>query len=82
LVQQGECQSGAGGLRPRIRTERILLLPWSIMGSMSNEYDPEGEAKAAMKRAAASEGADRERFIRLALAWLRLARERDAKRSV
>jgi hypothetical protein len=52
------------------------------MGSMSNEYDPEGEAKAAMKRAAASEGADRERFIRLALAWLRLARERDAKRSV
>jgi hypothetical protein len=51
------------------------------MAAMSNEYDPEGEAEAAMKRAAASEGADRERFIRLALAWLRLARARDAKGS-
>jgi hypothetical protein len=48
---------------------------------MSNEYDPEGEAEAAIKRAAASEGADRERFIQLALAWLRLARDRNAQRS-
>ncbi|MGV7216842.1 hypothetical protein Q3C01_24805 [Bradyrhizobium sp. UFLA05-109] len=43
---------------------------------MSAEYDPESEAAAAMKRAAASEGADRQRLIQLALAWHQLARER------
>ena len=43
---------------------------------MSSEYDPQREAEAAMKRAAASEGADRQRLIELALAWFELARER------
>ncbi|MCP3469931.1 hypothetical protein NLM33_06260 [Bradyrhizobium sp. CCGUVB1N3] len=43
---------------------------------MSTEYDPESEAEALMKRAAASEGADRQRLIRLALAWHQLARQR------
>jgi hypothetical protein len=47
-----------------------------MIGSMSTEYDPESEAEAAMKRAAASEGADRQRLIQLALAWHQLARER------
>jgi hypothetical protein len=47
-----------------------------MIGFMSTEYDPESEAEAAMKLAAASEGADRQRLIQVALAWYRLARER------
>jgi hypothetical protein len=43
---------------------------------MCTEYDPQREAEAAMKRAAASEGADRQRHIELALAWHQLARDR------
>ena len=43
---------------------------------MCTKYDPQREAEAAMKRAAASEGADRQRLIQLALAWHELARER------
>ncbi|WP_201724263.1 hypothetical protein [Bradyrhizobium centrolobii] len=43
---------------------------------MCTKYDPQREAEAAMKRAAASEGADRQRLIQLALAWHQLARER------
>jgi len=42
---------------------------------MCTEYDPQREAEAAMKRAVASEGADRQRLIQLALAWHLLARE-------
>jgi hypothetical protein len=49
-----------------------------MLDVMSTEYDPESEAEAAMKRAAASEGADRQRLIQLALAWHQLARERRA----
>jgi hypothetical protein len=43
---------------------------------MCTEYDPQHEAEAAMKRAAAAEGADRQRLIEIALAWHQLARER------
>mgnify|MGYP007039597726 CR=1 FL=1 len=43
---------------------------------MCNQYDPQHEAEAAMKLAAASERADRQRLIELALAWHELARER------
>jgi hypothetical protein len=43
---------------------------------MSNYYDPKHEAEVAMKRAAASEGDDRQRLIRLAIAWHELARDR------
>lgn len=42
---------------------------------MCPKYDPQHEAEAAMKRAAASEGADRQRLIQLALAWHELARD-------
>jgi hypothetical protein len=42
---------------------------------MCTKYDPQREAEAAMKQAAASEGADRQRLIQLALAWYELARE-------
>ena len=42
---------------------------------MCTKYDPRHEAEAAMKLAAASEGADRQRLIQLALAWYRLARD-------
>jgi hypothetical protein len=43
---------------------------------MCTKYDPQHEAEAAMKRAAASEGADRQRLIEIAIAWHQLARER------
>lgn len=43
---------------------------------MCTKYDPQHEAEAAMKRAAASEGDDRQRLIQLALAWHELARDR------
>ncbi|QQO11796.1 hypothetical protein JJB99_20010 [Bradyrhizobium diazoefficiens] len=43
---------------------------------MCTNYDPRHEAEAAMKRAAASEGDDRQRLIQLALAWHQLARDR------
>jgi len=43
---------------------------------MCSEYDPQQEAEAAMKRAAASEGDDRQRLIEIALAWYQLARDR------
>lgn len=43
---------------------------------MCTKYDPQHEAEAAMKRAAASEGPDRQRLIELALAWHQLARDR------
>ncbi|WP_199751551.1 RuvA C-terminal domain-containing protein [Bradyrhizobium sp. RP6] len=42
---------------------------------MYTGYDPQREAEAAMKRAAEAEGADRQRLIRLALAWHQLARD-------
>ncbi|MEY9184624.1 RuvA C-terminal domain-containing protein [Bradyrhizobium sp. USDA 313] len=42
---------------------------------MYTGYDPQHEAEAAMKRAAEAEGADRQRLIRLALAWHQLARD-------
>jgi hypothetical protein len=43
---------------------------------MCKTYDPQHQAEAAMKRAAAAEGADRQRLIQLALAWQQLARDR------
>jgi hypothetical protein len=43
---------------------------------MCTKYDAQHEAEAAMKRAAASEGADRQRLIEIALAWFQLARDR------
>jgi len=43
---------------------------------MCTKYDPQHEAEAAMKQAAASEGADRQRLIELAIAWHQLARDR------
>jgi len=42
---------------------------------MCTSYDPRHEAEAAMKLAAASEGADRQRLIQLALAWHQLVRD-------
>jgi hypothetical protein len=43
---------------------------------MCNKYDPQHEAEAAMKRAAASEGPARQRLSELAIAWHQLARDR------
>jgi len=51
---------------------------------MDSEYDPEREAMAAIELAAATHGADRQRWIGIAQAWLELARRqqyRDAERS-
>jgi hypothetical protein len=41
---------------------------------MDNDYDPQREAEAAMRLAAAAEGPERQRLIGLAIAWLGLAR--------
>ncbi|WP_271672225.1 hypothetical protein [Bradyrhizobium sp. CCBAU 51627] len=41
---------------------------------MDIEYDPEREAVAAMKLAAEADGAERQRWIILALAWQEIAR--------
>ncbi|GGI34453.1 hypothetical protein [Bradyrhizobium guangdongense] len=41
---------------------------------MDIEYDPEREAVAAMKLAAEADGAERQRWIMLALAWQQIAR--------
>jgi hypothetical protein len=43
---------------------------------MCTTYDPQHEAEAAMKRAVAADGPDRQRLIELALAWHQLARDR------
>jgi len=43
---------------------------------MNLEYDPEREAVAAMKLAAEADGAERQRWIDAALAWLELTRLR------
>lgn len=41
---------------------------------MEIEYDPEREAVAAMKLAAGADGAERQRWITLALTWQEIAR--------
>ncbi|MBR0947653.1 MULTISPECIES: hypothetical protein [Bradyrhizobium] len=43
---------------------------------METEYDPEHEAVAAMKLAAEADGAERQRWINAALAWIELTRLR------
>ncbi|NYG44863.1 hypothetical protein GGD67_002311 [Bradyrhizobium sp. IAR9] len=43
---------------------------------MDVEYDPEREAFAAMKLAAEADGAERQRWINAALAWIELIRLR------
>ena len=43
---------------------------------MDTDYDPEREAEAAMKLAAAANGLERQRWIGLAMAWQELARMR------
>ncbi|MBR0950826.1 hypothetical protein [Bradyrhizobium canariense] len=48
---------------------------------MCTKYDPQHEAEAAMKRAVAAEGLDRQLLIELALAWHQLARDRREERS-
>jgi hypothetical protein len=49
---------------------------------MGTKYDPQREAEAAMKRAAAaSEGADRQKLIELAVAWHLLARDPRVERT-
>lgn len=51
------------------------------IGRMDSGYDPEREAKAAMKLAAATAGLERQRLIRLAMAWQELARMRAPSRT-
>jgi hypothetical protein len=41
-----------------------------------DDYNPQREAEAAMKLAIATDGVDRQRLIRLAMAWRELARDR------
>ena len=69
---------------PRNHTDEIAtrLSRWpDRVDLMCTKYDPQHEAEAAMKRAAASEGVDRQRLIQLALAWQELARDRRDERT-
>jgi hypothetical protein len=43
---------------------------------MESEYDPESEAKAAMKHAVGAHGLERQTWFNLAIAWRELARAR------
>jgi len=43
---------------------------------MDSDFDPQREAEAVMKLAAAAEGPERQRLLGLAIAWLKLARGR------
>jgi hypothetical protein len=41
---------------------------------MNSDFDPQREAEAVMKLAAAAEGPERQRLLGLAVGWLELAR--------
>ncbi|MET4344690.1 hypothetical protein [Bradyrhizobium sp. RT9a] len=45
---------------------------------MDGDYDPQREAEAAMKLAMAVDWPERQRLIRLAMAWQELARMRSS----
>jgi hypothetical protein len=49
-------------------------------GRMDSDYDPEREAEAAVRLAAATDGLERQRWIGLATAWQELARMRAPSR--
>jgi hypothetical protein len=73
-----------GGVNPAIiRTKLPRACPDrpARIGFMCTKYDPQHEAEAAMKRAVAAEGPDRQRLIELALAWHQLARDRREERT-
>ncbi|MET4788395.1 hypothetical protein ABIF64_000573 [Bradyrhizobium japonicum] len=56
---------------------RVILYDFGLdFGSMDSDYDPEREAEAAMKLAAATDGPERQRWISLAMAWQEIARMR------
>ncbi|WP_234685297.1 hypothetical protein [Bradyrhizobium monzae] len=40
---------------------------------MDNEFDPQRQAEAAMKEAVRADGAERQRLIQIAQAWLEVA---------
>jgi hypothetical protein len=46
---------------------------------MDRLYDPDREAQAAMKLALASEGLERQSWIRFVLAWQEIARTRSGR---
>ncbi|MBR1366846.1 MULTISPECIES: hypothetical protein [Bradyrhizobium] len=43
---------------------------------MGDEFDPKGRAEEAIKEAVLADGSERQRWLRLAQAWLELARIR------
>lgn len=66
------CVVGPGFLRSHrcaiVYDLRLYFRPMDV------EYDPEREAFAAMKLAAEADGAERQRWINAALAWIELTR--------
>jgi hypothetical protein len=46
---------------------------------MDSDYDPEREARAAMKLALAAEGLERQRWIHVVLVWQEIARTRSRR---
>lgn len=60
-----------------LRSHRcVIVYDPSLFRRMDLEYDPEREAFAAMKLAADADGAERQRWINAALAWIELTRLR------
>lgn len=82
--QSADVRKCGGEESPRNHTDEIAmrLSRWRArVRRMCTRYDPQREAEAAMRRAAESEGADRQRLIQLALAWHELARDRRDERA-
>ena len=61
---------------PTVASRRDRLRSAIIFQSMNVEYDPEREAFTAMKLAAEADGAERQKWINAALAWIELTRLR------
>lgn len=84
-MYRGDRAGSHTSVLPRNHTDEIAMRLSRSAGYrvslMCSQYDPQHEAEAAMKRAAASEGADRQRLIELALAWHQLARDRREART-
>jgi hypothetical protein len=60
----------------RVRGHVSFTLSRYDMPRMGSDYDPRRQAEAAMKEAVRADGFERQRWIRLAQAWLEIARTR------
>jgi hypothetical protein len=54
----------------------------TVSAAMGSDHDPRHHAEEAMRQAVSTDGMERQRWIRLAQAWLELARTRPMERGV